>query len=124
MPETLLPLTSQDVNGQISYQKYLKVGKKSFLLIITPIHRMGCHSLTDEAGIVIIEMFEKNEQYPIGYKFSDTFYTRPVAGRNLKESVISTLNEALRLCGFLDDQFEITSLSFCESGKQQTISIC
>lgn len=123
MPETLLPLTSLDVQGQRTYQQYLEVGSDSFLLVITPIHRMGCHSLTDEAGIAIVEMFKKNARYPKGYEFSDIFHTQPIAGKDLTGSVIKEINKALRLCGFLDTQPDITSLSFFESGTQQTISM-
>lgn len=124
MKDTLPTLIEIENKGERTYQNYFTVEQDTFLLSIRPVHRMGCHSLTDKDGLVMIELRKKDERYPKGYQFSDTIYKQPAGGRNMKVSIIFELSKALQRCGFLRSNTELTTLSFTEKGKEQAICIC
>lgn len=56
MTDTLLTLIEVESKGERTYQSYLTLDTDTFLLSIRPVHRMGCYSLTDKDGLVLIEL--------------------------------------------------------------------
>lgn len=119
----MTPLTlNASGNQDKDYRAIIESAGNTYLLVITPIVRMGCHSLNDASGAVTIEIFKKNAQYPKGFEFGDNICTHAAGGKNLAEEMIKFLNRSFQESKVLSEHEYLNSITVLEDNQEYIVS--
>lgn len=96
------------------YRSIFCLAGSTYMLVVKPLVRLGCKTLTEPNGAITVSVHKKNESYGQQFLFADQLATHTTGGKNLAKLTITAVNKVLINAKVITSTERVLVLSFIE----------